>query len=287
MYIVLGATGNIGSELTKLLAQKEKKVIGITHNKDRIQQIEHLGARPAVVDVRDTEKLTQIFNKGQRLFLLNPPGDISKNASEQEFKTVDSIIKAIENSNLEKVVAESTYGAQVGNNIGDLGVLHHMEQSLARLRPATIIIRGAYYMSNWNMAIETAKTEGKIYSLFPPDFRIPMAAPVDIARLAARFLTNEVDTAGPHYVEGPQDYSPKDVSCAFAEALDTPVQTVEIKPDEWLDFLMKAGFSEESAESMVNMIRLTLKQDFEKPKSPIRGETSLQQYVDALIGLSK
>lgn len=121
MYIVLGATGNIGSELTKLLAQKEKKVIGITHNKDRIQQIEHLGARPAVVDVRDTEKLTQIFNKGQRLFLLNPPGDISKNASEQEFKTVDSIIKAIENSNLEKVVAESTYGAQVGNNIGDLG----------------------------------------------------------------------------------------------------------------------------------------------------------------------
>lgn len=287
MYIVLGATGNIGSELTKLLVQDGKKVIGITHNKDRIHQIEQLGARPAVVNVLDTESLTKIFNEGQKLFVLNPPGDITQNASEQEFKTVDAIIKAIENSDLEKVVAESTYGAQSGKNIGDLGVLYHMEELLAAVRPTTVIIRGAYYMSNWNMSVETAKTEGKIYTLFPTDFRIPMVAPADIAAFAAKLLTNEVDTANPYHIAGPQDYSPNDVSCAFAEALNMPVQAVEVKSNEWISFLMKAGFSRESAESMANMTRLTLEQDFEKPELPTRGKTTLQQYIDAFIGPSK
>jgi uncharacterized protein YbjT (DUF2867 family) len=283
MYIVLGATGNIGSALTKLLVNKGKKVIAISHNKEHIDKIERMEAQPAVVNVLDTEKLTALFKTGKRLFFLNPPGDITQNASEQEHKTVASIVQAIKNSDLEKIVAESTYGAQPGKNLGDLDVLYNMEQSLARLDNMVVIIRGAYYMSNWDMAMETAKTEGRIYSLFPPDFSLPMVAPADIAQLAATLLIQDDKGSNPNYITGPQDYSPHDVAAAFADALRTPVQAVQVKPDEWLSFLMKLGFSKESANSMANMTKVTLAQDFERPESPSFGKTTLHQYITALV----
>ena len=283
MYIVLGATGNIGSTLTRLLVHEGQEVIAITHNEEHISTIENMGAQPAVVDVLDTEKLAAIFRKGKRLFCLNPPGDITKDAWEEEHKTAASIIAAIKNSELEKIVAESTYGAQPGERLGDLDVLYDIEQLLKELDRNVIIMRGAYYMSNWNMSLETAKKEGKVYALYPPDFSLPMVAPADIAQHAASLLIQDHKDAGPHYITGPQDYSLNDVASAFAAALDTPVQAVQVKPDDWLSFLMKSRFSKPSADSMVNMTRVTLEQNFEQAKAPRRGETTLQQYITGFI----
>lgn len=110
-----------------------------------------------------------------------------------------------------------------------------------------------------------------------------MVAPADIAQLAATLLIQNDKAANPNYITGPQDYSPNNVAAAFADALRTPVQAVQIKPDEWLSFLMKLGFSKESANSLANMTKVTLAQDFERPASPNRGTTTLHQYITALV----
>ena len=68
MYIILGATGNIGSALTKLLVSKGKEVIAVSHNEEHIDKIERMGAQPVVVSVLDTKKLTALFKTGKRLF---------------------------------------------------------------------------------------------------------------------------------------------------------------------------------------------------------------------------
>lgn len=55
-----------------------------------------------------------------------------------------SILTALDGSGIGKVVAQSTYGAQPGADIGDLGVLHEMEEALAAASVPSTVVRGAY-----------------------------------------------------------------------------------------------------------------------------------------------
>jgi uncharacterized protein YbjT (DUF2867 family) len=283
MHIILGATGHIGSVLIKLLAERGEQVTGVTHNRDNVKQIEAAGAKAAVVDVQDTNGLRALFKKGTRLYLLNPPGNFAADSLAEEKQSISSILSALEDSPIEKIVAESTYGAQPGDQLGDLDVLYGMEQALAMTPRYVSILRGSYYMSNFDMDLDTARSEGKIYTLFPIDFKIPMVAPADIAYFAADLLLEAKENTAVHYITGPQDYTPRDVANAFGKALGRTVEAVEVERPKWQEFLMKAGFSEASATSMANMTAVTLEQDFEVGKAPKRGNITLEEYIDHLV----
>jgi uncharacterized protein YbjT (DUF2867 family) len=282
MYVIMGATGHIGSALTRKLLQHKEPVTVIVRSEEKGQQWREQGAEIVVADVLDTKKLRQAFNKGKRLFVLNPPAPPHTDTVTEEKRTVQSILAALDGSDVEKVVAESTYGAQPGDGIGDLGVLYEMEQGIKKIGIPAIIIRGAYYMSNWDMSLETAQKEGVVYTLYPVDFKIPMVAPEDIGKLAAQLLKEPVEVTGLRYIEGPESYSAKDVAAAFEQALQKPVRAVGIPRSQWLQALTSAGFSSEAAESMAAMTELTLKGP-DTPADAVRGNISLQEYINRLV----
>ena len=219
MYIVLGGTGHVGSSVAANLLEQGEDVTIITHDSKKADEWEKKGAKVAVVDVLDTDQLRKVFKTGKRLFLLNPPADPATDTVTEEKKTLASILAALKNSGIEKVVGESTYGAQPGESIGDLGVLYEMEQSLKKMNLPHSIIRAAYYMSNWDASLETAKNEGVVHTFYPVDFKLPMVAPKDIGKIAAGLLTEPSEKTGVHYVEGPEMYSSADVAGAFSIAL--------------------------------------------------------------------
>lgn len=282
MYIILGGTGHVGSSVAATLLEKGEKVTVITHDEKKVDEWEKRGAKTAVVDVLDTDKLQAVFKTGTRLFLLNPPAMPSTDTLAVEQKTLSAILAALEGSGIEKVVAESTYGAQPGEGVGDLGVLFDMEERLKKMDLSATIIRAAYYMSNWDASLETAQKEGVIHTLYPPDFKLPMVAPEDIGEIAARLLSEPIEKAGTHYVEGLETYSSDDVAAAFSKALNKPVKAVETQKDKWLPALQQIGFSEKAAQSMAAMTEVTLEQKYEKPKSPVRGKTTLDEYIKNL-----
>jgi uncharacterized protein YbjT (DUF2867 family) len=285
MYIILGGTGNVGSSVAKTLLEKGEKVTIVSRDAKKISEWEEKGAKFAVCDVADADKLREIFKTGKRAFLLNPPGDISKDNVAEEKKTVASILKALENSGIEKVVAESTYGAQKGDGIGDLGVLFELEEGLRKLNLPAAILRAAYYMSNWEMSLESAKTEGVVHTLYPPEFKLPMVSPKDIGRIAADLLLKNSEVFQINYVEGPELYSPADVAAAFGKALDKTVEAVQTPPGKWVETLKQAGFSNIAADSMVKMTEITL-ESAESPESTIRGTTTLEEYIENLVSKS-
>ena len=282
MYIILGGTGNVGSSVAETLLEKGEDVTVVTRSADQVSEWEQKGAKVAVADVMDTRKLHEVFKSGQRAFLLNPPGDFAKDNVTAEKRTVASILSALENSGIEKVVAESTYGAQKGDGIGDLGVLYEFEEGLRKLSIPADIIRAAYYMSNWEMSLESAKKEGVVHTFYPPDFKLPMVSPKDIGRIAARFLIEDSDGVKTHYVEGPEEYSSADVAEAFGKALGKTVEAVQIPPDRWFETLKQTRFSDIAASSMVKMTELTL-EAVESPESPMRGATTIDEYIEKLL----
>ncbi|CAG5074642.1 hypothetical protein DYBT9623_05329 [Dyadobacter sp. CECT 9623] len=73
MYIILGATGHVGSAVAQSLLDQNESVTVLTHDPKKSSEWERKGATVSVVDVRDVEALRNVFKKGKRLFVLNPP----------------------------------------------------------------------------------------------------------------------------------------------------------------------------------------------------------------------
>ncbi|MCF2498221.1 NmrA family NAD(P)-binding protein [Dyadobacter chenhuakuii] len=283
MYIILGATGHVGSAVAETLLGRGEAVTVVTRDAEKAEKFRQKGAVVAVADVHDVESLRRVFRTGTRLFLLNPPALPDTDTIEQERRSLASIIAALEGSGLQKIVGLSTYGVHDGEGVGDLGVLYEMEQKLSGTHIPFSIVRAAYYMSNWDGFLQTAESEGKIYSLYPADFALPMVAPEEIGKFAAELLTEPVERTGLYYIEGPDEYTPADVADAFAQALAKPVEVEVIPRTEWIPFLKNSGFSQKAAESMAAMTDVTLEEKYEVSDSPMRGEISIHHYVKQML----
>jgi uncharacterized protein YbjT (DUF2867 family) len=278
MYIILGGTGHVGSAAARALLERGEAVTIVGHDAARAPEWERRGARFACADAHDPEALRAVFRTGRRAFLLNPPAAPATDTDAEEKSTIAAILAALDGSGLEKVVAESTYGAQAGERLGDLTTLYELERGLAAQPIPATIQRAAYYYSNWDAAADSARTHGVIESFYPEDYELPMVAPGDLGRQAARFLTEPIGRSGTHYVEGPRRYTPADVAEAYAAVLGKPVEVEVIARADWFDGYRRMGFSPAAAEAYVRMTEVTLKAPA-TPADPIRGETTLRDYV--------
>jgi uncharacterized protein YbjT (DUF2867 family) len=187
---------------------------------------------------------------------------------------------------LEKVVLQSTYGAQPGAGIGDHGTLYAFEQALRSSAIPSTILRAAYYMSNWDSFLDAARS-GILPTMLPPDLRLPMVAPADLGQVAAKLLTEPIANTGLHYVEGPKRYTSADVAEAFAEALGRPVSLQVIPRDEWEEAYLDLGFSPPAARSFARMTELTVDGGAEMPDRPVRGNLTLEAYITSMVGGAK
>lgn len=283
MHIILGGTGHVGSALAEALLVRGEAVTIVTRDADKAQQWRGKGAATAVIDMRDVDALRQVFRGGRRLFLLNPPAAPSTDTDREEKNSLSVILTALEGSGIEKVVAESTYGAQPVERCGDLGILYDMERALAAQPIPASIIRAAYYMSNWDAALATAKSAGVVQTMYPADFLLPMVAPRDLGRVACRLLTEPAESTGLHHVEGPRKYSADNVAAAFSTVLQQPVRVVVIPREQWVEAFEALGFSNAAAQSYARMTAVTLDEDYQLPDMPVRGEITLQEYVAGLV----
>ncbi|RCW86477.1 NmrA family NAD(P)-binding protein [Phyllobacterium bourgognense] len=281
MFIVLGATGHVGSEVANALLADGESVTVVTRSEKKARDWQGKGANAAIVDALDRERLAAVFRRGKRAFLLNPPAAVSTDTDVEEHETVQAIVAALDGSGLEKIVVESTYGAQPGERCGDLNVLYDFEQALTKLPIPVTVQRAAYYMSNWDAMLKPA-SGGTLPSMFQEEFVLPMVAPADLGKAAARFLREPPEKTGIHYVEGPQRYSIGDVARAFSNVLGKPVKVVVTPREGWVGAYRKLGFSEAAARSYARMTGATL-DGAAMPDHPVRGTTSLQAYIAGLV----
>jgi uncharacterized protein YbjT (DUF2867 family) len=282
MHIILGATGHVGSAVAMALLDRGESITVVTRDSKKAERFTRRGAIAATADIRDADALRAVLQRGHSAFLLMPPAAPATDTVVEEHRTVESIVRALTGTHLQKVVVQSTYGAQPGEGLGDLGVLYDFEQAVGALGIPTSVIRAAYYMSNWDSALGDARDKGIVRTFFPVDFVLPMVAPADLGMVAARLLTDEIDHTGVRYVEGPTPYTPDDVARAFVHALGRAVRAVQTPRSEWREAFESLGFSPAAATSYIRMTDATL-DGAERPNTPERGRTSLSDYIDRLV----
>ncbi|MHA4838286.1 NmrA family NAD(P)-binding protein [Sphingopyxis sp. MSC1_008] len=283
MYVIMGGTGHVGSATAKALLARGEHVTIVTRNADHAREWETRGANIAEADVEDVASLRAALRRGRRAFLLNPPADTTTNTDRVERHTVANILAALDGSGLEKIVAESTGGAQPGRYIGDLNVLWELEEGLHRQPIPAAINRAGYYMSNWDGFLTSARDTGKLPTMFPADLAIPMVAPQDLGELAAARLMSSLDDVGIRYAEGPRRYTSSEVATAFAAALGRPVELDVIPREGWEEAFREFGFSDAAAVSYARMTAASLDEGFDMPEDAWRGKVALADYINCRV----
>ena len=281
MHIIIGGTGRVGSATARALLRRGESVTVVTRNAGHAAELRNAGAKIAVADVRDVPALRAILRTGTTALLLNPPAAPFTDTDAVERANAAAIVDAVTGSGLRKAVAVSTTGARRGERCGDLTVLFEFEEKLKAQAFPVAINRGVYYMSNWTEMLDTVRHRGKLPSFFPEDLVIPMVAPDDLGEVAAQRLMEPADHTDTICIEGPRRYTPRDVADAFARALDRPVDVEVIPRHAWEQTFRQLGFSPEAASSYACMTGAVLDEQDGWPDTPVRGPTTLEDFICA------
>ncbi|MDV0446155.1 hypothetical protein MmiAt1_17730 [Methanimicrococcus sp. At1] len=287
MDIILGAGGQVGSEVSRLLESRSRPVRRVLHcsseTKDKRQTPPNSGSETVAADYFDGESLKKAFSGGDTVLLLTPENITSQNMIADAEIVFENYRAALENSRIRRVVGLSSMGAQLSEEAGMLQLYAMLEKFLDTLDNTDIeifIIRPAYYYSNWMMFADTAQKEGVLPTYFPPEQSFPMIAPKDAAALIADIMENGAENKITE-TAGPELYNPSDIARFFGGLFGKEITPMTIPYEEWYPGLLQAGFSENAAELMTGMTKTVAdgKSDFTIP--PVRTKTTFSIYLEA------
>ena len=256
MYVIMGATGNIGSKLANILLDKGEKVKVIGRSAERLQPFVDHGAEAAVGDVSDVGFLTNIFKGADAVFALIPPAYTSNDFRGYYNEIGANIVKAIQESGVKHVVFLSSHGAHLPKKTGPIKGLYDVEQKLNKLDGVNILhLRPTYFMENLLANIGMIKSMGINGGVIKGDVKFAMIATKDIAPVAAEHLLKR-DFSGKTVQEllGERDITMDDVTKVFGEKIGKPdLGYVQFSAVDEKKGMMDFGFSDDASDQMVEL----------------------------------
>lgn len=219
MYLVTGATGNVGSELVRALSAAGEPVRALV--RDRAAALPD-GVQPVTGDLDRPDTLRPALDGVRGVFVL--PG----------YRDMTGLLGVIRGAGVERVALLS--GSSAGG--GDLtnAVSRYMIRSEEAVResgvPATIL-RPSGFMSNTLRWVPQLQAGDLVRDAFP-DVRVAMIDPADIAAVAALALTSGEhggETSRVYRLSGPQSLLPADRVRILGEVLGRPLR-FEGQPDD-------------------------------------------------------
>jgi uncharacterized protein YbjT (DUF2867 family) len=243
MFLIIGANGNIGSQLVKQLLADNQKVRVLVRDK---KKAEAFGDKVEVAlgDVGDPASLDKAFQGVSAAFVLT-----TAEAILQEKNAYDAAKKA----GVKHLVKLAAAGATVGSPIKLSDMHGQSEQALKQSGLDYTILESITYMSNTMGSIPTIKGEGKMYGSFK-EGRVPFIDTADVAATAAAILKSPASHAGQTYfLTGPEPLTQAQMAEKLSKAIGKEVAYVDIPSSALAENLKKAGFPAWYADDFAKM----------------------------------
>lgn len=256
MYTILGATGNIGSVITRALLEKGEKVRVVGRHPGSLQQLIQKGAEALVADITDVDALTQAFSDARAAFLMIPPNLASPDYRADQERISNSITAAIKASGLQYAVNLSSIAAHVPSGTGPIAGLHYSETNLNALDKLNVLhLRPAYFFENHLASLGMIHMMGIYGGALRPDLQIPMIAARDIGAYAAhRLLTLDFNGKQTQELLGERDLSMNEVAAFMARSLNMlSLRYVQFSYDQVEQVLLKMGIPAKTAALFTEM----------------------------------
>lgn len=183
MFLVTGATGNIGSKVVRRLSEAGVETRALSRNPSRGESLPHV--EWVTADLAQSDTLPRAFDGADRLFLLT--GNV-RSMTQLQKNAVDEAVAA----GVDHVVKLSARGAQPRSKSAIARWHHEVEIHLKASGLSWTMLRPHVFMQNLLDQAERVRTEGTIRAP-AGDGHIPFIDTRDIADVAATVLTEPTE----------------------------------------------------------------------------------------------
>ncbi|GAA3096439.1 NmrA family NAD(P)-binding protein [Pseudonocardia yunnanensis] len=258
MITVMGATGQVGRQITQRLLEAGEQVRAIGRNPGALAALAAAGAETWAGDAADAEFLARAFRGADAVHTMLPYDPTSANFRAEQQRLGEAIVAAVESAGVRRVVGLSSIGADAPAGTGFIASLHDQEQRLRRLNGIDLLfLRPGVFFESITAVVDTARALGVNADAVAPDAPVPMIATRDVAAAAAAVLVAR-DWSGVQVRElhGPCDLTYTEATSILGGAIGLPdLQYVRLPDAEMVDALVQAGFSRDCAQLHVEMGR--------------------------------
>lgn len=284
MNIIVGATGQIGSNVISEVKRSGFSVRAVVRNPEKLLD-KNVEIKKA--DLFNREQLIEAFKGGTTVFVLTPENPSSTAILGETKQIVENYREAIQETGVKKVVALSSIGAHLTSNTGNILMSRILEQGLDNLEAEKIFIRPSYYFSNWLGFLDSVEEFNILPTFFPEHLKIDMNSPVDLAKFISKIMTDTTSSENKRIYElnGPEKYSSLDIAETFSKLFQKKVTTQSIPKDKWRETLVSVGFTENTAANLSYMTQAVIdnKTVPERPKDVITLSTTFFDYMKSQL----
>jgi len=237
--LVVGASGNVGSEISKLLAQEGYSVRAASSKKPSQQKIDNI--EQVQLNLLTGEGLKQAFAEVDRAFLISPAGFADQHV------ILSPLIQEAKRRGLKKVVLMTAMGADAN----EASPLRRAEVELEKSGLTYNIVRPNWFMQNFNTYwIQGIREQGKI--LVPGgDAKVSFIDTRDIAAVSVKLLTTDDKKNRAFTLTGPEALNHDEVAQALSSATGRNISYENIEPAVLKKGLLAAGLPEDYSDFLL------------------------------------
>lgn len=284
MFVIMGATGQVGSAVLQELKRRKGPVRAVARDPARA---DGLGVEVVRGEASDAASLAAAFEGAEAAFVMLVPPPQAADVLAESRAIAQAIAGAVRATKVPHLVALSSVGAQLASGNGIVAALQDFEVALAGAAPSIVFLRPGYFMENWAAVLPTAQDAGVLPSAHKPlDARGEIVSARDVGRTAAELLfeprpgTRIVDLAGP------AQYSPVDAAEVLSKLLGKEVSAVPSSREETIAGLVAAGLGADYAAKLADLDDAANegRMGFPTGGEVRRGTVTLEQALQRLVG---
>lgn len=247
MILITGATGTIGQELSKLLAQSNIKARAMCQKKEELDQFIKMGLEAVVGNFNNPNSMKEAMQGCERLFLLAPAvPELSRYLKLAIDVAIEANIKHIVKLSVGDANLDSKIAWAKGNTEGD-HYLRSKSTNWTILRPTGFminLIEAKKAISNGVIPNPTAN--GKVSWI---DHR-------DIARVAKSVLTEDSHNKAIYYLTGPEALSLNDIASILTQVLGFEVKSIPTTSADMQKTFLNAGLDKWRVSSLLEQYEM-------------------------------
>jgi uncharacterized protein YbjT (DUF2867 family) len=277
MILVTGATGNVGKEVIKQLAQNKQPARAFLRNRTQAREIALPGVEMVEGDFAKPKTFARAMDGVETVFLLTPS---SAEAEEWQCDFVDAALK----SKVKRIVKLSQLGANT-KAPGRFQRYHGtVENYIIKSKIPYTFLRPNLFMQGLLNFRPTIASQGVFFAPVSHT-RISIVDVRDIGEAAAKILTEPNHEGRTYELTGPEALTHAEMAEQLSQAVGKPIKHVEVSAEVMKEALLKNGLPAWQADGVVEDYEYYRKGEAEQVSSAVRDITGYEATYFAQFAL--